>query len=63
VLDWKSLLSAIALVFVLEGLLPFLNPSGYKSMLERIRLLPEAQLRNFGIVMIAVGLAMLYLVR
>lgn len=62
-LDWQSLLSAIALLLVLEGLLPFLNPSGYKSLLENIRNLPESQLRNYGLVMIAAGLILLYFVR
>jgi len=63
VLDWQSLLSAVALVMVLEGLLPFVNPSGYKSMLENLRNLPESQLRNFGLIMITAGLIMLYFVR
>ena len=62
-LDWQSLLSAIALVLVLEGLLPFLNPSGYKSMLARMRELPESQLRNFGLFMIVAGMVLLYIVR
>lgn len=62
-LDWQSLLSAVALVMVLEGLLPFVNPSGYKSMLENLRNLPESQLRNFGLIMITAGLIMLYFVR
>ena len=62
-LDWQSLFSAIALVLILEGLLPFLNPSGYKSMLENMRNLPESQLRNFGLVLITVGLILLYFVR
>ena len=62
-LDWQSLLSAVALVLVLEGLLPFVNPSGYKSMLENMRNLPESQLRNFGLIMITAGLLLLYFVR
>jgi hypothetical protein len=63
VLDWQSLLSALALVLVLEGLLPFLNPSGYKSLLENIRNMPESQLRNLGLVLISAGLVLLYFVR
>lgn len=62
-LDWQSLLSALALVLVLEGLLPFLNPAGYKRLLESMRHLPETQLRNFGLVMITAGLLLLYFVR
>ena len=62
-LDWQSLLSAIALGFILEGLLPFINPAGYKSMLERIRLLQDSQLRNFGIGRSVAGVVLLYLVR
>lgn len=62
-LDWQSLLSALALVLVLEGLLPFLNPSGYKSLLESMRNLPESQLRNFGLILISAGLVLLYFVR
>ena len=39
---WTELLTALALVFVLEGLIPFLSPDGYKRYVAQIVELPSA---------------------
>ena len=48
---------------VLEGLIPFVSPRGYKNMVQQMAGLPENLLRNLGLGLIVVGLALLFLVR
>ena len=62
-MNWADFGAALALVLVLEGLIPFLSPRGYRNMIEQMSQLPEQALRNVGLVLIIVGLLMLYLVR
>jgi len=60
---WQDLLSALALVFVIEGILPFLNPAGFRRTLQTAAGLDDAALRWLGLVAMGLGLLMLYLVR
>jgi len=53
----------LALFMVLEGLIPFVSPRGYKNMVQQMAALPENMLRNLGLGLIVVGLALLLLVR
>ena len=62
-MNWADFGAALALVLVLEGLIPFLSPRGYRNMIQQMSQLPEQALRNVGLVLIIVGLLMLYLVR
>ncbi len=48
---------------VIEGLLPFANPEGWRRSLQMISGLNNHQLRVFGLVIIAAGLMLLYAVR
>ena len=48
---------ALALVLVLEGLLPFFSPKAWRSLFEQLLLLSDGQLRFFGLCCILVGLA------
>ena len=60
---WQSLATALCLVLVLEGLMPFLAPSLWKRTLAGISLISDRQLRLVGLgSMVAVTL-LLYLVR
>lgn len=59
--DW--LLGALALMLVLEGLLPFLSPRGWRSIFERATQLTDGQIRFFGLSSMAVGLLLLVLLR
>ncbi len=60
---WQDLLSALALVFVIEGILPFLSPGGYKRAMQTVAGLDERALRRMGLGAMGFGLLMLYLVR
>ncbi len=60
---WQELLSALALVFVIEGILPFLNPTGFRRTLLTAAGLDDRALRVMGGVAMGIGLLLLYLVR
>lgn len=62
-MDWRDLLTAFALYLVLEGALPFLNPAGFKRFLAGMRELDDATLRRIGLVSMAAGVLLIYLVR
>ncbi len=60
---WSELLAAVALVLVLEGVLPFLSPASYRRMLARVAELSERQLRIGGLVAMLAGLLLLLVAR
>ena len=55
-----TILMAIALVLVIEGLLPFLAPSVWRETFRRILLLSDGQIRFFGLSSMIAGLLLLY---
>lgn len=56
------LLVALALVFVIEGILPFLAPDAIRRALEAGAQLDNASMRLLGLMSMLGGLLMLYLV-
>lgn len=60
---WLDLLRALALVLVIEGLLPFLAPERWREMLVRVSSMDSRGLRIFGAVMIGTGIIGLQLLR
>jgi uncharacterized protein YjeT (DUF2065 family) len=60
---WTDLLSAIALVFVLEGIIPFINPDVLRKMYFMASRLNNQTLRFIGLSSMLAGLIMLYLIR
>jgi uncharacterized protein YjeT (DUF2065 family) len=62
-LEWSDLLAAVAIVLVLEGLLPFINPNGTRRMFARLALVTSTELRVAGLLSLALGLLLLYFVR
>lgn len=61
-MNWHDLLNAIALLLILEGLLPFVNPGSIKKVYKAMQEMPERSLRMVGFGSIVVGLMLLYLV-
>jgi uncharacterized protein len=62
-MNWTDLLSAIALLMVLEGLMPFANPSGLRRAMATLAQQPDERLRIAGLVSIVAGLVLLWFVR
>ena len=60
-LDWVW--GALALMQVLEGLLPFLSPTAWRSVFERALKLSDGQIRFIGLSSMLVGLLLLLLWR
>jgi len=54
-----TLIAAIALLFIMEGVLPFVFPNFWKRMMREATELPETQLRVMGLVSISIGLLVL----
>lgn len=55
------ILSALALMLVFEGLMPFFSPRGWRSVLERVLRLTDGQIRFLGLASMLIGLATLAL--
>ena len=58
---WELLLEAAALMLVLEGLLPFLNPTAWRRVFEQALRLGDGQIRFLGLASMLIGIAMLLL--
>ena len=58
-MDSDTFWQALALVLVIEGLLPFISPGGWRRMFEQILALGDGQIRFFGLCSIAAGLILL----
>ncbi|MFK7830950.1 MAG: DUF2065 domain-containing protein [Congregibacter sp.] len=59
---WQIFPVAIALVFVIEGMFPFLSPARWRSMVATVAQLDDASIRRFGLGSMLLGLVILYLV-
>ena len=58
-----SLLTALALLLVLEGLLPFLVPGVWRDAFRKLTELSDGQLRFMGLTSMLVGVLVLALTR
>jgi uncharacterized protein YjeT (DUF2065 family) len=56
-------LMALGLVFVFEGLLPFLGPRLWRRLMQQMIIKNDRSLRLFGLVSMLLGLSILYLMR
>jgi hypothetical protein len=55
------LLAALALMLVLEGLLPFFNPRRWREVFLRATQLSDGQIRFVGLTSMLIGLVLLLL--
>ncbi len=60
---WSDLLAALALLLVIEGVIPFVNPQALRRMLATMNQLDDRSLRIAGLVSMVMGVVMLYVVR
>lgn len=54
-----ALLGALALMLVFEGLLPLINPRGWRSVFERVVQMNDGQIRFIGLFSVGLGLLLL----
>lgn len=60
---WDDLWAAIALMLIIEGIMPFLNPSSFRQMLQLVSQMEERNIRVLGAFWMGLGIVVLYLVR
>ena len=59
--EW--LFGALALMLILEGLLPFLSPGSWREAFRRATEMTDGQIRFFGLTSMVIGLLLLAFLR
>ena len=59
---WHQLAVAFALVFIVEGMVPFLAPGRWRNMVKVLAELDDSTMRGMGLFSMVLGLALLYLI-
>jgi uncharacterized protein YjeT (DUF2065 family) len=59
----KELITAIGLLFFIEGLFLAIFPSRIKNILELIKNTPESKLRTLGIVFLIMGFLIIWYIK
>ena len=59
---WTEILTALALVLVIEGIMPFLNPAAMRRMMVMVAQMDDKTLRVIGLTSMISGVLLLYLV-
>lgn len=60
---WSILISAVGLLFVMEGMLPFLSPRFWRGLMQQMFALNDRVLRIIGLVSMLIGLALVCIAR
>lgn len=58
---WTLFVSAIGLLFVFEGILPFLSPRFWRRMMQQMFIQSDRTLRVMGLISMLIGLALVTL--
>jgi uncharacterized protein len=59
---WQVLPVAIALVFIVEGMLPFISPNRWRAMLAMAAQMDDRTIHSIGLGSMLFGVVILYLV-
>lgn len=62
---WKAIvldeiLRAVALLMVIEGIMPFLSPARWRETMQQVCQLQDSVLRGFGLGIMLLGVVFLY---
>ena len=60
---WKEIATALCLVLVIEGILPFIYPSRWRAMIMSLATVDDRTMRVAGLVSMIAGTLLLYLIR
>ena len=60
---WQDLFSALALVLIIEGLVPFISPETLRNTYKRITEMNDRTVRISGLVSMMAGVIFLTLIR
>jgi uncharacterized protein len=56
-----ALVTALALLLIVEGLLPLVSPRSWREAFTRLLQLHDGQLRFFGLIAVVLGLLLIWL--
>ena len=59
---WQVFPVAFALLFIIEGMLPFVSPNRWRAMLAVAEQMDDRTIRGIGLVCMLFGIVLLYLV-
>ncbi|MXX98691.1 MAG: DUF2065 domain-containing protein [Gammaproteobacteria bacterium] len=62
-MDWTDFFTALGLMLIFEGVIPFLNPSKWKRALSVVEGLSDFKLRAGGLILMIGGLLLIYFAR
>jgi uncharacterized protein YjeT (DUF2065 family) len=60
-LDGGTLLTALALVLLVEGVLPLVSPAAWRRMFSQLLQMQDGQIRFFGLCSVLLGLLVFWL--
>ncbi len=60
---WTELATALCLVFVIEGMIPFLYPQRWRRLVATLSSMDDRQIRIMGLVSMVIGTVVLMLIR
>lgn len=60
---WDELLVAVGLVLVIEGLMPALNPNGFRKTVMMLAGFSNRFLRGWGLASMTIGALLVYIIR
>ncbi len=56
---WLALGLGLGFALILEGLLPFVSPTGWRRVVAQVQALSDGQIRFFGLCSMVIGLLLL----
>lgn len=59
---WYQVLVAVALLLIIEGIIPFLSPDGLRNAMRRIAKFNDSTLRFAGLTSMVIGCLLLYVI-
>jgi len=59
---WENFLNAIALMLILEGMLPFLSPNTWREAFKKLTEINDNQIRFIGLTSMLIGLILLIII-
>ncbi|MEK9712928.1 MAG: DUF2065 domain-containing protein [Thalassolituus sp.] len=60
---WHELAIAVSLVFIIEGIVPFLYPERWRKLVSQLAHIDNRTMRFTGLASMLVGVALLYLIK
>lgn len=60
---WSILITAVGLLLVFEGVLPFLSPRSWRQVLQKIFTQSDRTVRIMGLISMLIGLALVCVAR